>query len=217
MDMLAGRLAGEFPSTDKGLKLKLIRLEDEVAAPVSDMFWVLLSAAGLVLMIACANVGNLFLAHNISREREFAVRICLGASGARTMSLVMAEALMLALLGGFLGLGIAVWGLDGLRVLASGSVPRLANVGLDTWVIGFAVAASVTTAFLFGLVPALRVVRLDLNTCLRGNLTLHPVARRTNLQSILLISQIALVVVLLAGAALMRQSPVKPARCTAWV
>ncbi|TAM83936.1 MAG: ABC transporter permease [Acidobacteria bacterium] len=209
LDTLARWLASENPTTDEGLKLKLVRMEDEVASPVSRMFWVLLGAVGLVLLIACANVGNLFLARNAARERELAVRISLGAGRTRMVSLVMAEALLLALTGGSLGLAVSVWEIDGLRALASGSVHRMADAHVDLCVLGFALAASAMTAILFGLAPALRSARLDLNASLRGDLNSRPVGRAgrpASVQNILVAGQFALVVLLLIGAGLMQRS-----------
>lgn len=209
LETLARRLSREYPSTDQGLKFRLARLQDQVAAPVTRLFWVLLGGAGLVLLIACANVINLILARNATRERELAIRVSLGASKSQMVRLVLAETVLLALLGDCFGLGISVWGLSGLRILASGSVQRLANAGIDAWVLGFSIAISVATGLLSGLAPALRATRLDLSSYIKGDQNSRPSSRRgwwRSPQSFLTAGQIALVVVLLTAAGLTLRS-----------
>ncbi|MGH9434566.1 MAG: ABC transporter permease [Terriglobia bacterium] len=209
LNTLARRLAREYPKTDQGLEFSLVRLQDQVAAPASRLFWLLLGGVGLVLLIACANVVNLILARNATRERELAVRVALGASRSQMVRLLLAETVLLALMGGCLGLGVSVWGIDGLRLLASGSVQRLANAGIDARVLGFSFAISVMTGLLSGLAPALRATRLDLNSYLKGDLNSRSGSRRDwwrSPQSFLTIGQVALVVVLLTAAGLTLRS-----------
>lgn len=209
LNTLARRIAAAYPDTAKALAFRAVRLEDEVAAPVSDIFWLLLGGVGVALLIACANVANLLLARNAAREHEFAVRISLGAGRLRMARLVFSENMMLAVMGGLLGLGISSWGLDGLRVLASGSVARLNNAAIDGWVLGFAFGLSVMTGILFGFAPLLQVARLELNRSLKGTFNASPEARGSRFgrpQSILTVIQVALVVILLAGAGLMLRS-----------
>jgi putative ABC transport system permease protein len=174
----------------------------EVRAPLV----VLLCAVGLVLLIACANIANLLLARANSRSREIAVRCCLGASALRIVRQFLVESLLLALAGAGAGLLLAFWGLKGLKRLALADVPRIEQVRLDPTVLIFTLAVALLTGFLLGLAPALRGARVNLQGYLKeGVRSTHSLlTRRWN--HAFVITQFALSLVLLIGAALLLQS-----------
>ena len=125
----------------------------------------------LVLLIACANVANLLLAKSTARTREIAIRAAVGASRGRIVRQLITESLLLALVAGAAGLILAKWGSDALVALAPGNVPRLAESGIDGWVLAFTLGISVAASLLFGLAPALHVSRVDLNEALKQGAT----------------------------------------------
>jgi hypothetical protein len=127
----------------------------------------LLGAVALVLLIACANVANLLLARATARTREIAIRAAVGASRGRIVRQLIRESMVLALIAGAAGLLLAKWGSDALVALAPGNVPRLAESGIDGWVLAFTLGISVAASLLFGLAPALQISRVDLNEALK--------------------------------------------------
>ena len=162
----------------------------------------LLGAVGLVLLIACANVANLLLARSAARTREFAVRLALGASRVQIVRQLITESVLLSLIGGVLGLAIAKWGLNAVLAAAPGSMPRIENIGVNASVLFFALGVSMTVGIVFGLLPALKSSKTDLQAGLkeggRGSAGGH---HRT--QRVLVVVQIALALVLLTGGSLL--------------
>jgi len=207
MDTLASRLEQEYPASDKGWGLELLSFREFVRANTRLSLLILLGAVGFVLLIACANVAHLSLARGAARRREIAVRRALGASRGRIIRQLLTENFALALAGGAIGLIVALAGIDLLRALAPKDIPRLAEVSVDQWVLGFTLGASVLSCILFGLVPAFQLSKPDLNTSLKeGAQTRLTSSWPYRTRNLLFISEVALALVLLIGSGLMVQS-----------
>jgi predicted permease len=186
-------------------------LKDQLVSDVRSELWMLFGAVGFVLLIVCANIASLLLARATSRSREFAVRAAIGAGRARIVRQLLAESMLLATLGGALGIGLAAWSLRAIRWITYVDLPRSGEIRMDGTVLGFAVALSLVTGVLFGLVPSLAASRTDLAGALRGSGEATSAARSTIKLSfaprgLLVVGQVALSIVLLIGAALLIES-----------
>jgi putative ABC transport system permease protein len=209
MDTISHRLEQQYPGTNKGRGVNLLTLQERVVGNLRPAFLVFVCAVGLVLLIACANCANLMLGRTTARARELAVRAALGAGRRRLTRLLLAESVLLSFLGGALGLLLAVWGVDVLVALMKKDlpIPRLENIHIDGWVLGFAFLVSLLTGIFFGLAPALAASRIDLNESLKeGSRSVTGSLRPIQLRSLLVVSEVALALVLLAGAGLMIRS-----------
>ena len=182
-------------------------LKQDVVGDVGSVLWVLLGTVGIVLLIACANVANLFIVRTEGRQREIAVRTAMGAGGRRVAGQLLMESLLLGLVGGLAGLAIASGGLRLLVTIGPERLPRLHEVGLDPLVLGFTVVVSVLAGVLFGLVPALQYARPNLVTALKeGGRGGSSGKERHMARNALVVAQMALALVLLAGSGLMIRS-----------
>lgn len=208
LDIVAKSLAADFPGPAAGLGFALEPASSWVASDdLRRALWVLLAAVGFLLLIACINLANLLLARATARAREIAIRSALGAGRFQIARLALTESLVLGLFGGGFGLLLALWIMDIFKSNDPGNIPRLANVGLNPWVLGFTLFIALLTSILSGLLPALRAPFRSLSIALReGDRSQTGSRSQSRLRSALVTVEVALCLILLIGAGLLIRS-----------
>ena len=207
MQQIAARLAQTYPDTNKDVTATVIPLRDFWFGKLRRSFWLLLGACGFVLLIACANVANLLMTQATVRERELALRAALGASRGRLIRQSMSEALLLVSIGCAGGIALGAWGLRLVVALVPEELlPFFVKIELDGRALTFTLLISVLTALVVGLIPALRTASVDLDQSLKEGGKSGTGSRMQRVRGLLVVTEIALAVVLLAGAGLMLRS-----------
>ncbi|HLM54641.1 MAG TPA: ABC transporter permease [Pyrinomonadaceae bacterium] len=207
MKGLAARLAESYPKDNGGNSITIVPLREYFVGDIRTSLLVLLGAVGFVLLIACANVANLMLVRATSRAREIAIRTALGAGRLRIVRQLLTESIILAVMGGTAGLLLALWGVDVLRGASLDAIPTTTEIAIDRTVLLFTLGVALSTGVLFGLAPALRASKLDLNVSLKeGGRTGADGSSKNRLRSLLVVSEVALSLVLLVGAGLLIRS-----------
>lgn len=203
---ITARIAKSYPTEAENLKAAVVPMREELAGESRRPLMILLAAVGFVLLIACANIANLLLARAANRRREIAIRTALGASRSRIVGQLLTESVLLAGIGGSIGLLFASWSFRFLQKLIPPGMAQTTELKIDSPVLVFALAVSLVTGIIFGLLPALQASKVDFNETLkqggRGGLS----AGGNRLRGALVIAEVALALVLLAGAGLLIQT-----------
>src|ERR1051325_8165079 len=205
METIAARLRQQYPDTNNTRFNRVVSLQQHLIGDTNKVLWLLLGAVTFVLLIGCANVANLLLASGAARQKEIAIRSALGASRWRVMRQLFTESTILALTGGAVGVLVAIWGLAAITKFLPADFPRLNEIHLDLRILGFTFVASVLTGILFGLVPALQISRAGVQESIRERGT-SASRRQNHFRQVLIVGEVALCVVLLAGAGLLFRS-----------
>ncbi len=207
-DAILGALEKEFPGTNTGIGATLRPIREEAIQDTHDLTLLLFGAVMFVFLIACVNVANLLLARAVTRSKEFAIRLALGAARPRVVRQLVTESVVLGLLGGIGGLVLGLWGNDAMVAALPIEIPFWLHFDFDLRVFAFTVALSLVAALVFGLVPALRTSRPDVVTELKegGRSAETSGPRAVRLRNMLVVAEVALALVLLVGAGLMMRS-----------
>ena len=210
LNAIMSALEKQYPVSNAGVSATVTPFEEYLFHDTRQALLLLLGAVGLVLLIACANVANLFLSRAAARQKEFAIRATLGAGKTRLIRQLLTESLMFSVAGGGLGLLVANWAIGPLLRFAPSDIPRLADTQMDWRALLFMLGVSIATGILFGLAPAFHALRFDLGGSLKETgISVTSTRSRQRLRSILLISEVALAIVLLVASGLVVRSIVR--------
>jgi putative ABC transport system permease protein len=211
LDAISARLSSQYPEHDSGVKFTAVSLQSETVGDAKSSLMVLLGAVTFLMLIACANVGNLLLAKGTRRRKEISIRSSLGCTRQRIIRQLLVESLLLAFLGGAAGMLVAALGVAGFKALAPGNIPRLSELRVEPAIALFAFVFASGAGIVCGLAPALHTTRVDLTAVLTDRISdwTGQRPRRLSLRSLLVVFELALALVLLTGSALMVQSLVR--------
>ncbi len=207
MNTIASGLQAAYPKENKDKDALVSSLQNNLTKDAGATLWLLMGAVGLLLLLACANVANMLLAKSVSRTKEIALRIAVGASRWSIIRQLLAESLILSLCASAAGFGIAAFLVDALIILAPKNLPRLDEIHLDLVVAGFTFIAALMTTLVFGLIPALQTSNIDLNEAIKqsGQRSSHS-GKSSRTRNALVVVEIALSLVLMIGAGLLFRS-----------
>ena len=204
----ARRLSDAYPQSNAGWSAAAVPFHEWLVAPrFQDAVWIIFAAVGALLLLACANVANLLVAHGAAREGEMRIRGALGASRFRIVRQLFTESALLGLLGTAAGILVAAWAIAAIQALGGDRVPRLDEVRLDPVVLGFACLAGLTSCLVFGLAPAIQAASIDLRASTASGARVTARSRRT--RQTLVVVEVALAVLLLVSAGLLANSFVR--------
>jgi putative ABC transport system permease protein len=203
---IAKQLEQAFPARNTGWGVNVVPMHEQVVGEIRPILLVLFAAVAFVLLIACANVANLLLSRAASRQKELALRAALGAGRMRLVRQMLTESVLLALMGGVLGVLLAYWGIQLLVGFGPDNIPRLSEITLDPRVLAFTFGISLLTGVLFGLIPALQASRPDLNDALKEGSRGSTGGRSRTFRNVFVVAEVSLALVLLIGAGLMVRS-----------
>jgi len=206
LDLLSRQIEQQSPQSNTNVIFNAVSMHEDMTREYRPALLVMLGAVGLVLIIACANVANLLLARAAARQKEVAIRMALGASRRRIASQLLTESVLLALAGGIVGLLLASWGTKLLIAYGPADVPRLSEIGIDRYVLAFTFGVATLTGILFGLAPALHASRPDPGNTLKDSGRGFSHGGRNRIRGALIVSEVALSLMLLAGAGLLINS-----------
>jgi putative ABC transport system permease protein len=206
MESIAQRLELAYPDVDKGWTVSLVPFKDQLVGDIRPTIFALLAAVILVLLIACANIANMLLAQLIARQRQLGIQKALGATKWMIIRELLAESIILAIVGGVLGLCVAYGAIGIIAKFGPHNIPRLGEAAIDKTILGLTALMSILTGFVFGIVPAVRGSRVDLVTCLKNGSSTVAGSHKSRVRDFLVVGQIALAMVILAGAGLMLNS-----------
>ena len=202
MERVSRDLAAAYPDIDSDKKTFLLSMKEEMIGDMAPVLLVLLGAVAFVLLISCVNVANLLLARSTARQQEFAVRIALGAGQRRVIRQLLTESILLALIGGALGLALAKFGTAAAMAAMPSSLPRAEEIGLDYRVLLFTLLISIIAGIVFGLAPAWKTAHANIGGTLKES-GRGVAGKRSRAQAVFVIGEMAMALVLLVGAGLM--------------
>jgi len=207
MNTISARLAQQYPEADAGWGTNIVPFREQVVGPIRPALFLLFAVVGLILLIACANMANLLLARAASRQKEVSIRVAVGASRVRLIRQFLTESILLAMMGGFLGLVLTFAAKTVLMATLPANNPFKDQLGIDGRVLAFTLLVSVLTGIIFGLLPALQASKPNLNNTLKeGGRTASLGSGHHRVRSLLVVTEVTLALVLLIGAGLVLRS-----------